>query len=53
MLCCLVFSSTCIVESVVQDHSSSSSGIKLEIFLGAIAKEVGGMQHNRITKLKF
>jgi hypothetical protein len=41
-----------IVESAVQHRSSSSSGIKLEIFLG-ITKEVGGMQHNRDTKLKF
>jgi hypothetical protein len=41
-----------IVESAVQDHSSSGSGTNSEIFIG-ITKEVRGMQHNRITKLKF
>jgi hypothetical protein len=41
-----------IVESAVQDCSGSGSGTKSEIFLG-ITKEVGGMQHNHVTKLKF
>jgi hypothetical protein len=41
-----------IVESAVQDRSAGGSGPKSEIFIG-ITKEVGGMQHNRVTKLKF
>jgi hypothetical protein len=39
-------------ESAVQDRSAFSSGPKSEIFIG-ITKEVGGMQHNSVTKLKF
>jgi hypothetical protein len=39
-----------IVESAEQDRSSSD--IVSELFV-PIIKEVGGMQHNRVTKLKF